>query len=69
MELVAATPESASAALAIALAVHRKKSNPKASRASRAVHAVHRKKGKPKASHASRAVLAARVIAKTDLGI
>ena len=50
MGLAAARPESASAALAIALAVHRKK-------------------GKPKASHASRAVLAARVIAKTDLGI
>ena len=65
MELVAATPESASAALAIAHAVARKKSRPKASRANQAAHAVHRKKGKPRASPASWAVLAARVIAKT----
>jgi len=40
MGLAAATPESASAALAIALAVARKKAQPKASRASRAVLAA-----------------------------
>jgi hypothetical protein len=40
MELVAATPESASAALAIAHAVARKKGKPRASHASRAAIAA-----------------------------